>query len=227
MNSNKYDVYFIADYDGYKDDSDYLDRSQKMADSITERTPFKHCAAKVNTTIFQRTSVPDPNYDLKVVVTDQLYNGNACNAYSLGPNSNFIKIFDLGASAEEMVLPHEMGHEFSLCDEYDQSTYNSQDSDFASGCANPWPGDMGWYPTGDCSNLDDGGSPSGTCGRDLDNDPATDEASIMGGGGAWADSCGNTLEVSQPGVEPDVNSIDTGHDSWLNEINARGFECNE
>ncbi|MFB6076396.1 MAG: hypothetical protein ABEK17_04595 [Candidatus Aenigmatarchaeota archaeon] len=221
-----YDIYFIAEYSSYASTQEYMRRARIFADSVTKHTPFQECPEVVNTKIFRRTTVPDSKWDLKVTVTDRLYckNGRCgCNAFSRGPGSGIVKIFKLGSSAGKIVLPHEMGHEFGLCDEYDRRIYGKQNAQFSGGCGNPWPGDAGWHPKGSCNRVFDGSSPRGTCGRDLDNNKNTRRASLMGGGGAFVDRCGNSLAIEQT-MEPSPAII--GYKSWKNEINNRGYECN-
>lgn len=222
---NTYDIYYVAGSSSYANSEDYIDRAEVFANSVTERTPFEQCSHVVDNNILQDTEFPNNGQiDLRVVITSQPYNGG-CNAVSYGPGSGIVVIYKLGDAADRMVLPHEMGHEFGLCDEYDKGTYDGQNNDFPSGCGNPWPGDKGFYPANQCSNFNDGGTPAGTCGRDLDNDGSTKKASIMGGGAAWADSCGYNMLVNQPGLRPKEDSIDTGYENWLQEINDRGYQC--
>lgn len=121
---------------------------------------------------------------------------------------------DVPDGVKGVVAAHELSHVVGLCDEYSRDAWESWNAEFSStsqigfdGCPNPWPSDTGRHPTafGDtsfndaCSQV--GGSDLAySCGRDLDGDSGTPDASIMGTGGALY---GDQWAVPLSGLPPE------------------------
>jgi len=115
---------------------------------------------------------------------------------------------------EGVVAAHELSHVIGICDEYSREAWESWDSEFSStsaidfdGCPNPWPSETGRNPTAfddaDVENACDelgGSNLAYSCGRDLDGDSGTPDASIMGTGGALY---GDQWAVPLSGLPPE------------------------
>ncbi|MDY6778069.1 MAG: hypothetical protein SVU32_05345 [Candidatus Nanohaloarchaea archaeon] len=217
-----YDIYYVPANPTYGSNAEYTNRVDKYHGELLARTPFQDCTGIVKKHVYTNPNNIDNHYDLLVILTNQ----DIQNAYSIAGTRNIVIYDGLpendpdALAPDTIVFPHEVGHEFELCDEYSKSDWNQQDNMF--GCGNPWPGDSGWHPIYQCTQLNDGSSPDGTCGKDLDGDPATKVTSYMGGGGGFQlDADGNIVGsiVNMPRLS------DTAYQAFKQEINSRGFQC--
>lgn len=212
-----YDIYFVPFPDSYSQNPEYFQRAERYKKGVLERTPFKDCPEIVRFKILNSSSQIDNKQDLLVRISSS----PVCNAFWTGPGNIVIDNGLPKNEVQDIVLPHEMGHEFRMCDEYlIKSRFISQGKIFWNGCGNPWPGDKGWRNIFQCTEM--GGNPIlGTCGMDMDGDPNTKQSSIMGGGAGFQlkGSCLGESLIEMPNLAPD------SYKAFKEELKRRGFIC--
>ncbi len=255
VEQDAFNIYFVDDTEESSDDTAV--QAEQYMQALHERTPFGECPERIESEVVHNPSdeftvsdmgvegaaVAFPEADLVVVIHDRSYRETVASQQGI----HVIRISQEFPGGVGAAFTHELGHIFGLCDEYDKSVYDKQDTLFTDGCGNPWPSEYGRYPVqtpesqgqqdsgdsgedGYCSKLPviDGGTPDATCGKDLDRDPETEEVSIMGGSGAWKWSMDEeTGEMNVIGMHVDQPRFsDTGYDHFKTLLNERGFTCN-
>jgi hypothetical protein len=245
----------------YTNHADFMARAEAMKTDLETRTPFDGCPCSLTVIILDpddfeciepvikydaqgnayhpasecKAYMEDTNgYDWSVLVL--LDDTTECNAHSYNGIPVLVIHNGIPASVLSSVVPHELGHQMYLCDEYDEATYDGENLAFPGGCRNDYPGDTedglgpGSGSMGTCSILGEGQCDNqACCGRDLDNNAATNEVCIMGGGGGLYRSYnhpegegGCTGSYSNPTV------FDTDcYWGFNNELINRGIACQE
>lgn len=261
--ADTYDIFFAPAIDAYGNDPEFEKRVDRYMRGIVSKTPFRECPKTLTKQIQKKGigglpsdvqkagqkvhNAPMPDKaDMWIV----LAKADQCDAFNV---QGKIAIWNgLPSGYDEIVVAHEMGHEFGLCDEYNRDLFNKQAKDFGGQCGNsPWPGDNGWYYSGAILAEDPQGNPTqiepvcgkigkqdgrgqyqgadytaGTCGRDLDGDPSTRKAAIMGGGGALKTTMSPDGSKTCTGMaieQPEFHEI--SYNAFKKKMNDRGIKC--